>query len=88
MTRYAWLVEISYLYDDKIFLRSSSENESDSKGNIKRVNLENLPKKLTTEEQKMLEEVAKRPVVFEEDCPWLTEDELKQFCNVSHPFGK
>ena len=36
----------------------------------------------------MLEEVAKRPVVFEEDCPWLTEDELKQFCNFSHPFGK
>ena len=88
MTRYAWLVEISYLYDDKIFLRSSSENESDSKGNIKRVNLENLPKKLTTEEQKMLEEVAKRPVVFDEDCPELTEDELKQFRSVSHPFGK
>lgn len=53
MTRYAWLMEISYLYDDKIFLRSSSssENESGSEGSIKRVNLENLPKKLTTEEQ-------------------------------------
>lgn len=47
MTRYAWLMEISYLYDDKIFLRSSSENESGSEGSIKRVNLENLPKKLT-----------------------------------------
>ena len=23
MTRYAWLMEISYLYDDRIFLRSS-----------------------------------------------------------------
>lgn len=80
MTRYAWLMEISYL--------SSSENESGSEGSIKRVNLENLPKKLTTEEQKMLEEVAKRPVVFEEDCPELTEDELKQFRRVSHPFGK
>ena len=67
---------------------SSSENESGSEGSIKRVNLENLPKKLTTEEQKMLEEVAKRPVVFEEDCPELTEDELKQFRRVSHPFGK
>lgn len=88
MTRYAWLMEISYLYDDKIFLRSSSENESGSEGSIKRVNIENLPKKLTTEEQKMLEEVAKRPVVFEEDCPELTEDELKQFHRVSHPFGK
>ena len=36
----------------------------------------------------MLEEVAKRPVVFDEDCPELTEDELKQFRSVSHPFGK
>ena len=25
MTRYAWLMEISYLYDDRIFLRSSNE---------------------------------------------------------------
>ncbi len=69
MTRYAWLTEICYLYDDKIFLRSSNENESGSKARIKRVNLEDLPKKLTAEERKMLEEVAKRPVVFDEDCP-------------------
>lgn len=88
MTRYAWLMEISYLYDDRIFLRSSNENESGNKARIKQVNLEDIPKELTAEEQKMLEEVAKRPVVFEEDCPELTEDELKQFRRVSHPFGK
>ena len=88
MTRYAWLTEICYLYDDKIFLRSSNENENGSKARIKRVNLEYLPKELTAEERKMLEEVAKRPVVFDEDCPELTEDELKQFRSVSHPFGK
>ena len=35
----------------------------------------------------MLEEVAKRPVVFDEDCPELTEDELKQFRSVLH-FGR
>ena len=87
MTRYAWLMEISYLYDDRIFLRSSNENESGNKARIKQVNLEDIPKELTAEEQKMLEEVAKRPVVFEEDCPELTEDELKQFRSVLH-FGR
>lgn len=87
MTRYAWLMEISYLYDDKIFLRSSNENESGNKARIKQVNLEDIPKELTAEEQKMLEEVAKRPVVFDEDCPELTEDELKQFRSVLH-FGR
>lgn len=66
----------------------SNENENGSKARIKRVNLEYLPKELTAEERKMLEEVAKRPVVFDEDCPELTEDELKQFRSVSHPFGK
>lgn len=47
MTRYAWLMEISYLYDDKIFLRSSNENESGNKARIKQVNLEDIPKELT-----------------------------------------
>lgn len=65
----------------------SNENESGSKARIKRVNLEDLPKELTAEERKMLEEVAKRPVVFDEDCPELTEDELKQFRSVLH-FGR
>ena len=65
-------------------LASSNENESGSKARIKRVNLEDLPKKLTAEERKMLEEVAKRPVVFDEDCPELTEDKLKQFLSVLH----
>ena len=87
MTRYAWLMEISYLYDDRIFLRSSNENESGNKARIKQVNLEDIPKELTAEERKMLEEVAKRPVVFDEDCPELTEDELKQFRSVLH-FGR
>ena len=36
-------------------LASSNENESGSKARIKRVNLEDLPKKLTAEERKMLE---------------------------------
>ena len=67
--------------------RSSNENESGNKARIKRVNLEDLPKELTAEERKMLEEVAKRPVVFDEDCPELTEDELKQFRSVLH-FGR
>lgn len=65
----------------------SNENESGNKARIKRVNLEDLPKELTAEERKMLEEVAKRPVVFDEDCPELTEDELKQFRSVLH-FGR
>lgn len=66
---------------------SYAENESGSKARIKRVNLEDLPKELTAEERKMLEEVAKRPVVLDEDCPELTEDELKQFRSVLH-FGR
>lgn len=61
--------------------------ESGNKARIKQVNLEDIPKELTAEERKMLEEVAKRPVVFDEDCPELTEDELKQFRSVLH-FGR
>lgn len=68
-------------------LTSSNENESGNKARIKQVNLEDIPKELTAEERKMLEEVAKRPVVFDEDCPELTEDELKQFRSVLH-FGR
>ena len=48
------------------------KDESGSNARIKRGNLEELPKELTAEEQKMLEDVAKRPVVFDEDCPELT----------------
>lgn len=66
---------------------ASNENESGNKARIKQVNLEDIPKELTAEERKMLEEVAKRPVVFDEDCPELTEDELKQFRSVLH-FGR
>lgn len=60
------------------------KDESGSNARIKRVNLEDLPKELMAEERKMLEEVAKRPVVFDEDCPELTEDKLKQFRSVLH----
>lgn len=69
------------------FSYALAENESGNKARIKQVNLEDIPKELTAEERKMLEEVAKRPVVFDEDCPELTEDELKQFRSVLH-FGR
>lgn len=69
------------------FSYALAENESSNKARIKQVNLEDIPKELTAEERKMLEEVAKRPVVFDEDCPELTEDELKQFRSVLH-FGR
>lgn len=47
------------------------------------MNLEDLPKELTEEEKKMLEEVERRPITFDEDCPELTEEQLKRFRRVS-----
>ena len=48
-----------------------------------RMNLDDLPKELTTQQKKMLEEVEHTPITFDEDCPELTEEQLKQFRRVS-----
>ncbi len=42
---------------------------------------ENKP--LTTEQRKMLEEAAKYPITFDEDCPELTDEQLKKFKRIS-----
>ena len=34
---------------------------------------------LTSDEQKMLEELDSRPIIYDEDCPELTDEELAQF---------
>lgn len=39
--------------------------------------------KLTAEQERMLEDAATCPIVFDEDCPELTEEELAQFYRVS-----
>ncbi len=41
------------------------------------------PVKLTDKQVKMLEALKDRPIVFDEDCPELTEEQLKQFKRVS-----
>ncbi len=38
---------------------------------------------LTDDEIEMLENASKRPIVFDEDCRELTDDELKQFKRIS-----
>ena len=38
---------------------------------------------LTQEQIKQIEEADKKPIVFDEDCPELTEEQLKQFRRVS-----
>lgn len=48
-----------------------------------RMKLEDLPKELTAQQRKMLDEVEKAPITFDEDCPELTDDQLKQFRRVS-----
>jgi len=39
---------------------------------------------LTPEQIKMLEEVEKRPIVFDEDCPELTDEQLRKGYRVSN----
>ncbi len=41
------------------------------------------PVKLTDEQLKMLEALKDRPIVFDEDCPELTEEHLKRLRRVS-----
>jgi len=43
------------------------------------MNLKDLPEELTEEEKKMLERAEKASITFDEDCPELTEEQLKQF---------
>jgi len=42
-----------------------------------------LDKPLTKKQIKMLEELEARPIVYDEDCPPLTEEQLKNFRRVS-----
>ena len=42
------------------------------------MNLKDLPEELTEEEKKMLERAEKASITFDEDCPELTEEQLKQ----------
>ncbi len=42
-----------------------------------------VSKPLTPEQIKMLEEMDKRPIVFDEDCPELTEEQLAKAYRVS-----
>lgn len=46
--------------------------------------LTDLPKDLSKEEMKMLEQVEKSSITFDEDCPELTDSQLKQFRRMSH----
>lgn len=45
--------------------------------------LTDLPKDLSKEELKMLEQAENSPVTFDEDCPEMSTDQLKQFKRVS-----
>ena len=47
------------------------------------MNLKDLPEELTEEEKKMLERAEKASITFDEDCPELTEEQLKHFRRVS-----
>lgn len=42
-----------------------------------------ITKPLTNEQKKMLDELETRPIVFDEDCPELTEEQLAEFHRVS-----
>ena len=42
-----------------------------------------ITKPLTNEQIKMLDELETRPIVFDEDCPELTEEQLAEFHRVS-----
>lgn len=47
------------------------------------MNLKDLPEELTEDEKKMLEKAEKAPITFDEDCPELTEEQLKKFRRIS-----
>ena len=42
---------------------------------------------LTPEQIAEIEEAARHPIVFDEDCPEMTEEQLRQFRRV-HPIGE
>lgn len=44
--------------------------------------LTDLPKDLSKEEMKMLEQAEKSSITFDEDCPEMTDSQLKQFRRV------
>lgn len=50
---------------------------------MKHMNID-VTKKPTEQQQQMLKEAASRPITFDEDCPELTDSQLKQFRRVSH----
>lgn len=41
-----------------------------------------ITKKPTEQQQQMLKDAASRPIAFDEDCPELTDSQLKQFRRV------
>lgn len=43
-----------------------------------------VTKKPTKQQQQMLKDAASRPITFDEDCPELTDSQLKQFRRMSH----
>ena len=44
------------------------------------ISMNELSYELTDNERKELEDAARKPVVYDEDCPKLTEEILDQFC--------
>lgn len=42
-----------------------------------------VKRKLTAEEKEMLEALKDRPIEFDEDCPELTDEQLRQFRRIS-----
>ena len=42
-----------------------------------------VTKKPTARQKKMLEELEQRPIVYDDDCPELTEEQLAQFKRIS-----
>lgn len=53
------------------------------KGEHIMIHFVDLDKPLTKKQIKMLEELEARPIVYDEDCPPLTEEQLKNFRRVS-----
>lgn len=47
------------------------------------IHIVDLDKPLTKKQKKMLEKMENSPIVFDEDCPPLTEEQLKNFRRVS-----
>lgn len=51
---------------------------------IKKIKLSDISTELTPEENAELEALENRPIVYDEDCPEMTEEMLKQFQRVEN----